>query len=61
MTAVRHATLSVTYKGMNITAALAPHLREFSYTDNAHGNADDLSIALEDSARLWQGSWIPVK
>ncbi len=61
----RRAWLTVTYtpkgssSGTDISDDLSQYLISMSYTDNIHGKADDLSLALEDRALLWQGDWFP--
>ncbi len=57
----RAATLQLTYAGTDISKDIAPYVTSFSYTDNAHGQADDLQLGLEDRAGLWQGDWLPGK
>lgn len=47
----RRVKISLTYNNTNVTQDIAPFLLSFSYTDNAHGQADDLSIQLEDRGR----------
>lgn len=50
---------SITYDGENITKDIAPYLKSLSYTDNLSGQADDLSITLEDRKELWTSDWFP--
>ncbi len=57
----RRAELKVLYNGTDISVAIEQHLTDFSYTDNASGKADDLSITLEDRERRWMGPWFPEK
>ena len=55
----RRTKLEVLYNGANISVAIERHLTNFTYTDNASGKADDLSITLEDRERRWMGPWFP--
>lgn len=57
----RSANLDVSYNNVNITADLKPHLIGWTYTDNMSGQADNLSITLEDKGQLWSGDWMPDK
>lgn len=57
----RRIRVSVTYDTTDITEDLAPFLKTVGYTDHMSGQADDLSIALEDRAGLWQSDWMPDK
>lgn len=57
----RQAFLSLLYEGKDISADIAPYVLSFSYTDNAHGKADDLNVKLEDRDHLWKGDWYPEK
>lgn len=43
----------------DISAAVADYLVSCSYTDNIGGQADDLTLTLEDRAGLWSDSWFP--
>ncbi len=49
------------YEKKNITKDVSPYVTNIEYTDNEHGESDELSITFEDSEKLWQGSWIPSK
>ncbi|MCG2614899.1 hypothetical protein LZZ85_11425 [Terrimonas sp. NA20] len=51
----------IIYNGKNITADIFPHVASFSYSDRSQGEADELEIVLEDSEKLWQNAWYPVK
>lgn len=57
----RAATIQLSYLGKDISRDIAPYVTGFSYTDNAHGQADDLRIDLEDRDHLWKGDWLPQK
>jgi len=58
---MRRARLSVLYGGKDISSEIAPYLVKFTYTDNAHGKADTLSISLEDTKGRFVGGWFPEK
>lgn len=55
----RHVELAVTWESKAITRDLAPHLDGIVYTDNLTGEADTLSLELEDRDALWSGDWRP--
>lgn len=57
----RRATIELEYEGTNITKDISPDLKSFSYTDNASGAADDVSIELKDETGKWISSWAPTK
>lgn len=57
----RQAFLTLLYEGKDISAQIAPFVLSFSFTDNAHGKADDLQVTLEDREHLWKGDWYPDK
>lgn len=57
----RYAEVSIIYEGKDISRDIAPYLISFTYTDNASDKADDISLTLEDRARLWCGDWFPSK
>lgn len=51
----------VVYNGKNITGDILPYLISFNYVDKTQGEADELELTLEDSEKLWQNEWFPVK
>lgn len=61
----RRAWLIVTYtdkgeiEAKDISEELSKYLLSCSYTDNMGGQADDLTITLEDRAGLWFADWFP--
>lgn len=57
----RRAELSVRIDGHDAAGIVAPYLKEFSFTDNAHGKADELQIVLHDRDGKWAGAWRPKK
>jgi phage protein D len=61
MEAVRKPEVSIVYEGRDISRDIAMYLKDFSFTDNAHGKADSIEIGLEDIKGLWHGDWLPVK
>ncbi len=52
-------TVTGTADGMYISSDLSPDLLSFSYTDNADGEADEISISLKDEKGKWAGAWQP--
>ena len=61
MTKTRRANIRVEYDNVDISANIAPFIASATFTDNAHGKADSLSIVLEDRDDLWKGGWRPTK
>ncbi|MEK4247096.1 hypothetical protein MKZ20_17505 [Psychrobacillus sp. FSL K6-2684] len=53
----RRAYVEVIYKGVDITEELSLDLLSFTYTDNASGSADDISLVINDAKRKWISSW----
>lgn len=57
----RQIRAQILYDNKDISADITPYLKTLSYTDNLSGEADDLSITLEDRAGLWRAEWLPEK
>ena len=57
----RRARIKILYENKDISKDLAQYLKSFSYNDAISGQADDLSITLEDRAGLWKNDWLPEK
>jgi phage protein D len=55
----RRVSIELVYKGKKITEHIEPDLISFTYTDNASGTADDVSIQLKDNAMKWIDNWVP--
>lgn len=49
------------YENKNITKDVSQYVTSIEYTDVEHGESDELQISFEDSEKLWQSNWIPVK
>lgn len=56
----RRVTLKVSIGGQDATGIM-PSLVDFSYTDNAHGKADEVQIALHNRDGQWSGGSCPKK
>jgi len=54
-------TFSLTYNGRDISTDVSEHVISVEYTDKLKAEADELSVILEDAARLWQNAWYPDK
>jgi phage protein D len=57
----RRAYLTVDYSGVDISKEVSADLLSFTYTDNASGEADNISISLKDEKKKWGGPWFPTK
>ena len=53
----RRAYVKIEYNGTDVTKELNSDLLSFSFTDNASGNADDISIVLNDAKRIYIDKW----
>lgn len=56
---MRQASVDVFYKGTSITADISPDVVSFSYTDNAEGTADDISLTIANVDKKWLTDWTP--
>lgn len=57
----RRNRAKITYNSKDITEDIAKFLISIDYNDPMSGQADDVSITLEDSLKLWRGDWYPQK
>lgn len=51
----------VKYDGKDITADISRNMLAVTYTDKEEGEADELTITVEDIDGLWSGAWYPAK
>lgn len=58
---MRRVKLHVNYNGKNISESLMNFVTDFSYTDAASGELDDLTIVVSDRDRKWQKTWMPAE
>jgi len=56
---MRHASVALVYEGKDITANIQPLLQGFQYDEAAEGQADSLSITLENRDLRWLNAWFP--
>lgn len=56
---MRKAIVDVIYNGINITKDISNEVVSFSYTDNAEGTADDVSLTLHNASKKWLTDWVP--
>lgn len=56
-TNVRYVEIKAVYKGKNISREISDDILEFSYTDNATGNADTIRLVLKDERMKWINEW----
>lgn len=47
------------YRGVNISADLDPQTISINYTDNWHGEADEIDLTVQDKDGRWKGTWFP--
>lgn len=57
----RRTSIKVVYEDKDITRDIEKDVMGFSYTDNASGTADDISITLRDNNKKWINEWKPTK
>ena len=53
--------INILYEGKDISRDIAPYLLTFTFTDNAGGKADDLSLTMQDKSGTWLRDWLPSK
>jgi Bacteriophage probable baseplate hub protein len=56
---VRSPGWVLTYQSVDITADISNMVLSLTYTDRLGAASGDLEIVLEDSRKVWQGSWYP--
>ena len=57
----RRAWIKCLYNNKDISSSLEPYLKSFTYNDVISGQADDISLTLEDIENLWSNDWLPEK
>ena len=58
---MRKANVDVNYKGLSLTEDISSDVLSFSYTDNAEGTADDISLTIVNVTKKWLNEWLPQK
>jgi phage protein D len=53
--------IEILYNSRDITNDVSAFLERFTYTDNASGKADEISLVFNDSDGLWASEWYPDK
>lgn len=53
----RRANVQIKYNGIDISKYIQNDLLTYSYTDNASGSADDVSIVLKDENKKYMNKW----
>jgi uncharacterized protein len=56
---LRHADIALTYQGTDITNSIADGLLSFEYDENAQGDADSLTVSMQNKTLKWMNSWLP--
>jgi len=57
----RRSEINIIYQSVDITKDVENDLESFSYTDNASGVADDISITINNKSMKWLYEWNPKK
>lgn len=47
------------YRGVDISSELDPMTTDVSYSDNVHGEQDEISVTVQDSDGRWKDAWRP--
>jgi hypothetical protein len=47
------------YRGVDISSELSPETTSINYTDNWHGEADEIDVTVQDKDGKWKGPWLP--
>lgn len=55
----RRASVSLVYAGVDITKDITPDFQGFSYKESAEGQADSLTLTLQNKSLKWMGEWFP--
>lgn len=55
----RQISLRLIYQGKNVTDELQADILDFTYTDNSHGEADEIALTLKDETFKYLGDWHP--
>ena len=58
---VRRPVFVLGYEKVDITSDLTPFLIDVTYTDHAHGQADEVEVRLSDTDGRWRNGWYPAK
>lgn len=56
--AIRKAHLALEYEGLSADAVIGT-IEQFTYTDQAEGKSDSISLKIDNIDRRWQNGWIP--
>jgi uncharacterized protein len=56
---MRHAEAKLIYKGKDITKDIKDDFLSFTYDEKAEGEADSLTISLQNKSLKWMGAWLP--
>ncbi len=59
MSQLAEPVVSLTINGIDVGSEFFSHLLDFTWTDNLHGTADEISVRLRDDTGLWRGPWRP--
>lgn len=59
MSGILKPSFRLIYRGTDISGDLDPMTTDVSYSDNGHGEQDEISVTVQDSDGRWKGSWRP--
>lgn len=54
----RRTEITISFNGKDISKDMTRYLQSFSFTDNEEGQADDVSITIDDREEEWLGKWL---
>lgn len=55
----RRSYVSIRYNGKDISKTITDYIEGFQYTDNASGEADTVTLKLNNRSGRWFGRWLP--
>lgn len=58
---MKKPVFEIRYNKKDITMDITPFVESVSYTDNEHGQSDELEIVVDNSDGRWTKSWYPTK
>lgn len=59
MSGLPSSRFALIYQGVDISSEIDPMTLSVTYTDNGHGEADEIDVTVQDRDGRWQGAWKP--